>query len=611
MGNFLAVVAAESLQPEADRIFQSGLRIAQHLRNPAPSQFANTRVSRAVSFPRQNGSGTPIVCNAITGNWLLAIGTWFHSAGFASGEEHKLLQCYEEGGPVNLAREMEGFFTVAIGDADRNEVILITDVVGSCHSFVRVLPRALALSGSSLLLAALDQCTLDATACQEFLHTGVLYQDRTLFNEVRKLSAGTVYWFAGKELRNQHRYWDASEFEPESLDGHHAVSLLWESLTRAVKKISRVFKRPVCDLTGGYDSRALVAAFLSAAGPTFEATVSGPADSADSVVSKGLASLAGLAHRRFDTNGLITLADVKNALFFTDGEYDLVEYARILSIHRALAAEFNISINGSFGELARGYWWELLVPRTGKRGRLSAAKLARSRYVPRNGLHSLFRAEIKLRLVPHFAEVIEQTNRGLFDTPNTFQMDHAYLKMRMQRWQGRIASSTNRLWPCLSPFMFSSVLEVMLRTTGALRKRSLMVREMLARFQPKFASFPLEHGYPALPATWKNLHQFRPLLNHYGHKIMQRAGIMLPPSTQSGEPLRLRFWADEEVQAVLDPRSLRSAALLDEDGLRSFLLQSRQMPCSFDNEWSRLLSLELALRQVHDARRSSLIRETS
>ena len=315
------------------------------------------------------------------------------------------------------------------------------------------------------------------------------------------------------------------------------------------------------------------------------------------VVSKGLARLAGLPHIHFADQEPQAFAAVKQALTFTDGEYDLVDYARILSVHLALSKKFCISINGSFGELARGYWWELLVPRTGKPGRLNAAKLARKRYALSSCGPSLFRPQIRLELVHHFSAVIEETNADLLATPNTFQMDHAYLQMRMQRWQGRIASSTNQLWPCLSPFMFRSILEVMLQTKNTLRKRSLMVRKMLAQFQPRLAEFPLEHGYPALPASWKNFYRFRPLLRYYAGKVLQRAGFDQMKG-HAPHPARLRLWEEDEVRELLRPQSMRTAALLDPGNLRRFLEKSRHPGPFPDGEWQRLLSLEYALRTL-------------
>jgi len=599
MGNFLAILNTESLRDESVGLFQSGIAIARTLKRQQPSKTVETSWSRAVSFPRQNGSGSPIFIDPQTGSWMLTIGTWFHGNGTSCRDEAGLLQRYIEVGPARLALELEGFFTVVVGNARTREIEVITDVVGSCQCFVRRLSGGIALSGSSLLLARLEPYTLDPVACQEFVHSGIVYEDRTIYKEVRKLGPGSVFRFADGALKNRLRYWNPSTLDPESLGLERAVRQLWDGLTRAAEKLARRFPHPVCDLTGGYDSRAMVAAFV-ADGVTVATTVSGSDDSPDVIVSRGLAELANLPHRQFRTQRPRSLADIKEAAVWTDGEYDVVEYASTLAVHKVLLKQFNISINGSFGEVARGYWWEILVPQTGKRIKLDPGKLARLRYVPRIFTASLFKPELRLELVPHFAQIIERSNSGLSSTPNTFQMDHAYLAMRMQRWQGRIASSTNQLWPCLSPFMFRSVLETMLQTRATLRKRSLLIRCMLAQFQPRLANFPLEHGYPAVPATWKTLSRFLlPLSKYYGTKVLQRPGIMTQHTgALQSSPVRMQMWQDEEIRQLLNPVTMRSASLFDDLGLANFLSQSRQESFAANKEWSRLLTLEYTLSRM-------------
>jgi hypothetical protein len=114
VGNFYIVVAAEGRGGEAREYFRTGLDAAQELKSQVPDRTVETDWALAASFPRQNGPKTPLVTHPGTGSWLLALGTWFHTAGYASGAEARLLERYLETDPVRLGRELEGFFVLAM-----------------------------------------------------------------------------------------------------------------------------------------------------------------------------------------------------------------------------------------------------------------------------------------------------------------------------------------------------------------------------------------------------------------------------------------------------------------------------------------------------------------
>jgi asparagine synthase (glutamine-hydrolysing) len=607
VGNFLIVVPSRERSVDADRLFREGVRLGSRIKGRQPGAVVETDWASAASFSRRMAPGPQLVVDPATESWLIAIGTWFHADGYGLGAERQLLDYYLRAGQDELCRALDGFFVVAIGDARAREVIAITDVNGSCHCYTRSCEAGIAVSTSSLLLAGLGPCDLDPVGYQEFLCTGTIYEDRTLYRQVRKLGAATVFRFAGGAISDRQRYWQVDGFDPEGLDGRRAVTAAMEALTGAARNIGRVFSRPVCDLTGGYDSRVLVAAFLNA-GVGVTTTVAGSADSSDVVVSDEVARVAGLPHVYLPEQDGTLPADLFEVTSFTDGEVDPLEYGRILRVHRALAQRHDISINGSYGGVARGLWWEILFPRIGARQPLDTRTLARLRYVPSAFDAALFPPEIRLDFTAHFAGAIERINAGLAHLPNTMQMDHANLSMRIHRWQGRIASSTNQLWPCLSPFGLRSVLETVLQTSARLRLRSLLVRRMLAAYQPRLASVRLDRGYPPLPLTWTNAYRFWRLPVYFGRRVLSKGIRTVVPQTAdqpTGLSPRLRLWDDDAIRALLDVRSMRAAGLLSASALGEFLSRSREPRFPFTAQWSRLLSVEMALGTLDGARKGS------
>jgi asparagine synthase (glutamine-hydrolysing) len=590
VADFVALIPREGCLAECEELLSRPIRISAGGCANQPQSNVRTAWCVAISFARENGSGSAIAVDPTTGSWLAALGTWFHDSGAADASY--LLERYLSDGAERFALEVNGFFAIVAGNATTRQVVVLTDVVGSLHLYCRQLPFGVAISTSSIALARLSEVTLDPIGCKEFLQTGVMYEDRTFYKEVRKLAPASITTFSNGHLNNRRQYWSPVKLTPESLSAADATDALWEALGSAVRKINSHYDRVVCDLTGGYDSRGIAAAFLGR-GQKFATVVSGPSDSGDVRISTGLATKFGLEHLHYPRAASgITPEEMQWALRLTDGECDLSEYIHVARIHKDLSRQFAISINGSFGEIARGYWWELLFPRTGSGIKLDSRKLAMLRYAV-GSQNTLLQPQYDFDLDKHLTGVVDRAIAGIEVYPNTFQMDVAYLRMRMQRWQGRLASSTDRIWPCLSPFMFRPVLETMLQAHHGARERSFLIRRMLAKYQPSLAAYPLEHGYPALPANWKNLPRFWPLVPYYAGRVVNKIKsrvVRHPKASTTSEHRQIA-----NIEEMLNPSSMRLMELLDREKVESLLSRSRQPGFSQERELTRLLTLESAL----------------
>src|SRR5579872_3740331 len=96
MGNFLVIVNPEALQEEAERAFQSALSAARALKRQAGGKTVTTPWSLAATFPRGNGSQTPVFANPQSGSWMLSAGTWVHgSCSDHAGLLHRYLRSEE------------------------------------------------------------------------------------------------------------------------------------------------------------------------------------------------------------------------------------------------------------------------------------------------------------------------------------------------------------------------------------------------------------------------------------------------------------------------------------------------------------------------------------
>ena len=178
--------------------------------------------------------------------------------------------------------------------------------------------------------------------------------------------------------------------------------------------------------------------------------------------------------------------------------------------------------------------------------------------------------------------------------------------LRCQRWYGRIASSTNQIWPCMSFFLLRSIMKPMLETNTRSRTNSLLFRRLLVELEPVFSQVPLARGYPPLPVTLKTLHRFWPLVPLYGGKVADRlrryAGIRPAPSGAPGSSPRELLWKDAAVRQTLQPAGMLSAEIMDAAGLAQFIERSQEPQFDLSGQWALLLTLECTLQRLRSVR---------
>ncbi len=516
---------------------------------------------------------------------MVAEGAWFLHGADAVTADALLARLMRDGIDATASR-LEGAFAIVLCDRRHRAVHVITDIAGTLHVFAARHGAGWIISTSSAWLAAMGSGDLDPVAAREFVAAGIVYEDRTLWQGVRKLGQARIVTFAPDATSTERRYWSFAAITPERDDLGTSVERLADGLATAAKAIGRRYPRVLCDITGGYDSRATIAGFVSASVP-FAGTVSGPEESADVRVSRAIAQRLGIAHGRASPERV----DLDDAVALSDGEIECVEYARIAAIHREHARLHDVSVNGCFGELARGYWWELLWPSIGVADALDGAMLARRRFGGERCDPGIFAEAARFDYVSHVAGAIARANAPLEGMPNTTLVDHAYFALRMHRWQGRIASSTARIWPTVSPFAFRSVLEPVLEARAASRTRSLLIRTLLARVAPALADIALEGGYPAVPATLANLRRFWPVVPHYAGRIrmrVARSNGARGGAAAATEPAR------ESSGAFV---SLLASGAFAPDRLRRCLAEGPR-----DAQYARLATIARGLRQVVAAR---------
>ena len=602
MSQFLLVQGADAVA--AMGLFEGAISTFQRLCGLSPCDSSLGEGLLVAKFPRLRVPSGPIACDVQSGAWVCDAGTWTlrgerdcgrlaTTIGRASLETSTDVLCRE-------SRELDGMFALVCGGRSREEATIITDRLGRLHVYLAKSGGCLLASTSSLVLAAITHPEWDVVGCREFLATGTVFEQRTLFKGIEKLAPATIYQLRRGELRKRVLYWDLASVMYDGAPRQTGIADVAEALADSFQTISRVYPKPVLDLTGGFDSRVLLGVALKS-GCEFHTVVNGNADDPDVLVANRIARQFGLAHRHqratADWPG-VWWRRAKEALLLCDGEYNILEYARTLEHHSRLAGAFDVSVNGSGGEICKGYWWELLFPFIGRKGHFKERKLAAGRFAGDPAADSLL-GDASQSLDAHFAGVIARANRGFEHLPNTAKTDNVYLTLRMQRWQGRIASATDRIWPCISPFLLRAPMEAALAAPPAVRVRHRLSRRLIEHLNPDLAVLPLASGEPAMPLRWNNVHRFWPMGVNLCRKMRRGIwGERKPGSIPSQNPLRTLLEGESEVRNLIHVPEMKTAALYKPLLIKRFL-ESAQKP-SFHHAGllGRIVSLELLVRHI-------------
>lgn len=602
MNQFLIVHGREAAQ--RDLLLERGIALFERLSGLPCSGRFNAGITGIALFPLHARPAAGI--QKIAEAWGFASGTLFACGQGGPGAVEELLQLGlgPDAPSSSLLERVEGLFALVAGGPG-GSFTLHTDRLGNLHVYESRQDGCVALSNSSLLLAALGRADFDPHACRQFLAMGTVFGSRSLFEGVRKLGPARCFRYAEGELASEHIYWDIRSRFHDRAGFTGSVPTMAASLVAAMDSITSAYPRPLLDLTGGYDSRCVLAAMLETGRP-FTAVVNGPEDSGDVRTAKRIAREFGLRliHNPRRELSASDCGFVQNCLGLTDGEVDVTQYWSTARIHRQSAAEHGISLNGSNGEITKGYWYELLFPHIGARGHFDSRSVAARRFTFSGEAAGLLAHDFPESLTQEMAGLIDEANRGLEDYPNTASLDNVYVSLRMHRWQGRISSSTQRIWPGSSPFMFRQPMEIALATPGTQRARLKFTTRLIEKLNPRLAALPLEAGYPALPLRWNNAHRFAlPVAREYAEKAASklasrsRVAAVLLGRGQSGN--RPPHWLSlPELSAWLEPDAMQTRALYSPAALRSLLDEAHLGRNPAAQRAGRILTLELAARAV-------------
>ena len=369
-------------------------------------------------------------------------------------------------GDFDLLKQIDGIYSAVVFDRDRREVSLVTDRYGLRHLYFTQIKGALAWSSETkAFLGHPDfRPTIDRQAVNEFFAIGQLLENRTWFDDVSLVPSGTVVTFdldSERLTKSQYWWWDQIAPFEGKLDENEIIDELGRIFSKSVERRLNDPSQIGITLSGGLDSRAMLAAMADHYSDPIHVLTFGASGCEDERIAKMAAAKCDAVHHFVEINEDNWLSPRIAGVWNTDGHMDLMH------MHGLAVSEFmrdicEINLSGFSGDaILGGSFFRVLDDLDSPIDRKKAAK----------AFHCS-------------EEIFDEQDIEKFRTAR--KGDFYLLQNRVRRFTAagtkQLAISTEQR----KPFFDNQLMEFAYSLPDKLRFNSYIYKKMLLRFYPRF-----------------------------------------------------------------------------------------------------------------------------
>jgi asparagine synthase (glutamine-hydrolysing) len=417
------------------------------------------------------------------------------------------------------------------------QVLVSTDHVGLQAVYHYSEGDTAAAGSSSRLLAEILRCPLDEGAVGAFAVLGEYAATDTPFRHVHRLDAGRCIKLEDGGLALD-RYCPRIAPRARTGDVDATVREGVHAVRAGVDACRAAYPAATMELSGGLDSRVILAALLATDHRPAEAITLGEPGHPDMVVAATLAARVGVPHRRVDLSdmGMLSAAEALQLVDTAGRRRDYSGNCVALGVLDWVEATAGTKprLSGQNGELARGFYYPLQPPwpRTTKQ---LARTLVHWRLMANERVsHELFSPDVR---AAGERRALQTTQAFLEGTGCDWlrATDMLYLGWRMQRWVGGDWSAAARTRPVLAPFFHPRYIDWALSSPPRLKRGSRLLARVLDAMEPDLAQLPLAGGDAPTaifrPHLADRVSHARRTANKAVVKLRQRLGASATPPT--------------------------------------------------------------------------------
>lgn len=267
---------------------------------------------------------------------------------------------YLIGNLSELCSQLNGYFTFVIFDKQAQKVTLATDRFGIKPLYLwadNYVAKGFASEPKALALHPGYVQHIDLAALKTFVDVGHMLGEQTLFSNIKRLAPASITSIDITSLEyDTVRYWSWGDIKTNNaMTFDEATAHAYTLFDSAVERCIKTVKQPTLAITlsGGLDSRVLLAAAKQHFKGTIKTYTFGEAGCDDAVLAEQVAQLAGVSNQLVSIDEHNWFDGREHGVWLTDGLKNMLHMHALSSVSN-IAADSNYLLNGYLGDVTFG-----------------------------------------------------------------------------------------------------------------------------------------------------------------------------------------------------------------------------------------------------------------
>jgi len=411
------------------------------------------------------------------------------------------LHAYEEHGPHFVRQaNLNGAFVIIICDLKKRQLVIANDRYGLSPVYYCRQSQGLLFASEvkAILHAGVRQWLLDEEAVADFFAFGWINGNRTLFEGIEVLPPASILtWANGSASIEQ--YWHP-EYRPDySTSELELADQLAQSYRRAVGLRMDHRLRCAISLSGGYDSRALIAAVDKPKRRSLITLSYGIPRCHDVEIAAEVATSLGTTHIYIPIDADESVAPhPEEVVYLTDGMHPMIHNSYVAPLFGKARLHLDVISEGlAAGTTLAGRWIDKRVLQAKDRTQLAEILTSRRPFSDQM-MARLFRDEYYQRIEDAPGTHIANSLAAEVEHPaNLFDYHMIHNMIRRTQFVGSTTLVQNFVETC-PPTFDVDFFDVILRVPPELRSQHRIYRTLLKKLDPELARIP--YNSTMLPA---------------------------------------------------------------------------------------------------------------